>query len=228
MIFTQTRLNKYIYTSKSSKVKESFLKDANEGIKSTGNSGKEILKTQNLKIILAKKTSHVFPKLKGVTPRGWPSKSTWDDVGGISLKNGLIGCFSSSKDNPESTIRHEMGHELDYMFEKVISKNFTDLKGYTAAYLEDFKTLKKKFFNAKIKYQTFEYLTQNSTRKRASIGGKQETFAEIYAKLRGGSAYQDSIQNFDNLCDNFFPNTIAYVKKLLWLLGDKDVYNIKK
>lgn len=218
--------NKYMLIDNG--VPKIFQNEVAKGIRSVGRSGLYAIKTQKLIYALAQKTSDVFPELKGVTPRGYPNYMTWDDVGAVSA-GGIVGCFSKPKVHEISTIiRHETGHEIDRSFAKTIGIQFTETKGFTDTYLSDLGKLKERLSNEKIKDKDLgffkmdlEYITQGSTPQEATAGGKQETFAEIYAKLRGGSAFARRLTGGDKMLEQLFPNTVAYVQKLLHLLGDK-------
>ena len=66
-----------------------------------------------------------------------------------------------------------------------------------------------------------DYVVQGSTPQKATLGGKAETFAEIFAKLMGGSVQERFCKGTDNLYDGIFPDTIAYIKDLLHSIGKK-------
>lgn len=214
--------NKYIKTIEHSPCPTAFINSAIDGIKTLGYSGESLIKSKNLSFVLAQKASDAFPELKGITPRGWPRNMTWDQAGAISA-NGVIGCFSEPDAYEiSSTIRHEVGHEVDKSFSKSIGKRITDCDSYSEAYLKDLKNLSENLKSQKyIKEKDIYYLLQNSTSKKATDGGKRETFAEIYALLHGGGNGPQVIKGFNKMMSVIFPNTINYVKKLISFLGDK-------
>jgi len=190
---------------------------------------KQIIKGQNLKYKLAQKTSDVYSHLKGVTPRGWPEGKTWDNAGALSY-GGKVGLFEkpvdSSRAKPKSnTIRHETGHELDKVFRKNIGIRFIETKGFTYAYLKDIKNLPENMKNCKAKPKEIDsainYQIQGSTPQHATEAGKSEAFAETFAMLNGGSAQEAYVKGMDKFYKKAFPNTIEYVKKLLYLMGKR-------
>lgn len=220
--------NKYmlIYNA----VPKTFQDEVAKGIKSVGRSGSYAIKAQNLIYVLAEKTSDVWPAAKHVTPRGYPDHITWDDIPACSTDDDIVGLFSKpTNDGMAAAVRHETGHILDISFVKIIGERFTNTKGYTDAYLSDLLKLKERLSNEKIKDEyiecfnaSLEYFTQGSTPQEATEAGKQETFADIYAKLRGVNPFDRGIEGIvDKIMDRLFPNTISYVQKLLYLLGDK-------
>jgi len=222
------RVLKYIELTPSSPVSDAFVKEMASGIESIdGRVLRQILKVQNLKFKLAQKTSDAFPYLKGLQPRGWPKDKTWDNVGALS-QGGKIGLFEKPIGEPTPSInavRHEAGHELLRSFKKVINVDFDDTKGYTQAYLTDISKLYEnmKKYGKKVKYADFciNYVVQGSTPKNPTKGGKNEAFAEIFAMLNGGSNQERDFKGMDKLYKQVFPETTAYVEKLLYLMGKR-------
>lgn len=216
-------INPYRYMIAADSVPEKFVEEVAEGIKTIGRSGMSLMKDEGLKYILAKKTSDVFPELKGVTPRGWPSNMTWDDAPAVSPTHlRVIGLFSKPKytDIP-NVVRHEMGHRIDSSFYYKIGEFFTNTKGYQEVYSNDLEGIGKKLDMYELSCDDLSYMLQGSTPKKLSGGGKSESFAEIYAMLRGGSMANNNIIGIDEIMPDIFPKTVAYVRKLLWFMGDK-------
>ena len=145
-------------------------------------------------------------------------------------------------------VRHEVGHQGNKMFLNIINCCFTDTEGFTNAYLEDLKNLPKNFRNLRKKIfkkdyyedkknnkfepkkfkeyinksniwfrKKLDFIIQGSNPRKATDGGKDEAFAEIFATLTGGSGDKEK----DQLYKTVFPNTVASVEKLLWLLGKR-------
>jgi len=140
---------------RTSPVPYSFVEEMAKGIDSLGPVGKKVIKKQNLKYVLAQKTTDAFPELKGLQPRGWSKWLTIDGTNALSM-NGIIGLFEKPTSNPPanmSSVRHETGHELHRLFNKIIGIDFTDTKGYTEAYLKDITNLSEnlKKYGKKVK-----------------------------------------------------------------------------
>jgi len=227
---------KHIDLTPGSPISDAFVKEMAQGIESLGIVGKKIInprtvKLKELKYKLAQKTSDAFPELKKLQPRGWPKDLTWDNNSCIHRGGGkrLIGLFEKPIGiQPQasiSSVRHDTSHELDEMFHKICGDNFTDTKGFTRAYLGDIKnsTINIRKYGKKVKNADhyINYLIQGSTFYKATEGGKKETFAEIFAMLNGGSAQEEFSKGMDKLYKQVFPNTVAYVEKLLGLLGKR-------
>lgn len=208
-------LNKYIVNLQPLVIPQSFVESVEKGIHSIGRSGEFAIKVKNTKYVLAEKASVAFPELKGVTPRGWSKGRTWDDSRAVNY-NGVIGFFSIDKKRMSPYVLHETGHELDFSFNNIIGSNFTKTNGYEDCYVKDLANLKSTSAMLGIEEKNLSYMIQGSTSEKASEAGKQEAFANIYAHLRGGST-----SPVDSMLNELFPNTLAYVKKLLWYLGDK-------
>ncbi len=212
-----------------------------EGIESLGSIGQKIINKQNLEYILVQRASDVLFNLKTAQLKGLPRMyariKIWltklrkgyifDTTSGISMK-GTIGLFEKPTVNPPadiSSVRHETGHELDKLFNKVIGIDFTKTKGYTEAYLKDLANLPEnlKKYRKKIEgvNDYIDYITQGSTKKTATSIGKSESFADFFATLNGGSTAEKFSKGMDELYRKVFPNTVAYVQKLLWFLGKR-------
>lgn len=222
------RMMKYIELTPGSPVSDAFVKEMSTGIESVdGRVLKQIITGQDLKFNLAQKYTDISPDLKGVTPRGWPKGTTWDNVASGS-ENGKIILCEKPIDQPlptVSTIRHEIGHELHKLFKKVTGFDFINTESYTQTYLKDIKNLPENMqkYGNRVEDSQFymNYVTQGSTPKKAIERGKREAFAEIFAKLNGGSDQETFSKGMDELYQKVFPNTVAYVEKLLYLLGKR-------
>jgi len=227
--FEGINARKYIDLFSNSPVSDAFVKEMAQGIESMGIVGQKTIKGQNLRYKIAQKTSDIFPELKGHHPEGWPEGTTVDNAPGFSAV-GFIALFEKPIDQPKPNItlvRHETLHGLDSLFGKIFKGNefFTDTKGFTKAYLKDIKNLPEnmKKYGKKVKdADTYiNYLIQGSNPQKANTQGKREAFAVIGAKLNGGSDQEKLSKGMDKLIDKVFPNTVAYVEKLLWLLGKR-------
>lgn len=224
---------KHIDLIPNSPVSDAFVKERAGNIQSLDIVGKKIIKPEfikqrELRFSLAQKTSDIYPELKGITPRGWPEGRTWDNCGAIS-RGGEIGLFEKpialQRQASISSVRHEIGHELNRLFKKVIGIEFKETKGYTEAYMKDIADLPENFrkYGKKVRGADhyINYIVQGSTPQKATEAGKREAFAEIFAMLNGGSKIEEYAKGMDKLYKKVFPNTTAYVEKLLWLLGKR-------
>ena len=210
---------KYIELCPNSPVSKDFVEDMAEGILAMGYIGEKIIKANKLKYKLAQKASDAFPSLIGKHPQGWPKDATWDNCGALSY-SGKVGLFENPVGNEFTTINavwHETGHELYRTLKKK--------EDFTKAFLKDIKNLPQnlEIHKNKVKRPDYyiDYVVQGSTPQKATLGGKAETFAEIFAKLMGGSVQERFCKGTDNLYDGIFPDTIAYIKDLLHSIGKK-------
>lgn len=218
----QINPNKYIEVF--NRVPQKFRNEVEAGISTIGRSGLWAVQTNDSKYVLARKTSDLFPELKGVTPRGWPEGMTWDNAPGISPDHiPIIGCFSKPKaEGIDVMVRHETGHLLDKSFIPRIRCRFTDTPGYKEVYSADLSGLKPKLKEYGLKINDIQYIIQKSTVKKLTSGGLKESFAEFFAYLRGGNSMADlQIEGFNEIMEDLFPKSVEYVRKLLHLLGDK-------
>lgn len=206
---------KYMVNSQPSIIPQHFVENVEQGVRTIGRSGEFAIKLKNTKYVLAKKASDIIPELKGVTPVGWPKGTTWDDCPAIYSEK-MIGCFYIDKSSMPEYVRHETGHGLDYVFKNIIGSPISQTKGYTDCYVKDLKRLKGTSTKLNVDEKELDYLVQGGTPQEPSENGREETFANIYAKIRGGST-----SPVDDELEELFPKTFAYVKKLLWYLGDK-------
>jgi len=235
----KTGINKNIVLCRKSPVSDAFIKEMSAGIDSIDERVlKQIVKGQNLEYVLAKRIAGLFPQFKRKHPKGWGKGRTQNNVGAVSA-GGIIGLFEAPiipktcrKDFSADYIRakvedvrHETGHELHRMFEKITGVDFTNTKGYTEAYLKDIKNLPKNIKNCKAKQENIDFATdyqiQGSTPEKATEIGKQETFAELFAMLNGGSGAEKYEKGMDKIYKQLFPDTVAYVEKLLYLMGKR-------
>jgi len=225
--FGKIKAKKHIVQHPNSPVSPEFIREMSEGIESLGTVGEKVIKKEKLKFHLAQKTSGAFPELKYTHPRGWSTGKTYDNVPALSSPKG-IGLFEKPINQRKagiSDIRHEVGHKLHRMFNKIIGCEFIDTQGFTDVYLKDMQNFSEKLkkYGKKVKDADFymNYLVQESTRTNATKVGKREAFTEICAKLYGGSVLETYSKGMDKLIDKCFPNTVEYVKKFLWLMGKR-------
>jgi|GEM_PF-5453756 len=219
-----------------SPVTDNFVKEILEGIETLGLTGKRIIKRQQLKIAVGQKATDVFPDLKGVKPPGWSTGATIDHLPAFRTSDNLLGPDSNSiigffekpmsiKSRARSNaVRHEIGHDADNLWSKIIGKKFSQTEGFVEALGKDIKRLPdslKKYD----KYGKFaprlEKLLQGSTEDNLTKTGLSETFAEIFAKLNGGSQTEQYLKGFDKFIEKVLPETTAYIDKLLYLTGKR-------
>ncbi|HBG49884.1 MAG TPA: hypothetical protein DDW90_10375 [Cyanobacteria bacterium UBA9971] len=221
---------KYIELTPNSPVSDTFEKEMIQGIKFVDESVlKQVAKDGNLKMKLAQKATDAFPDLDKSFV--FADGRTWDECPSISRGTGLTGYFEKplgyNHPKPSSNhVVHEIGHELDKLFIKIFGDRFVNTKGFTEVYLKDIAKLPEnlKKYSKKITAETsdrLDYLIQGSTPRNITKRGKIEAFAEIFAMLNGGSAQEARLKGIDKLYKKVFPNTTAYIEKLLRLLGKR-------
>ena len=223
---------KHIDLIPNSPVSDAFVKEKAQGIHSMDYIGQKIIKGQETRFALAQKASHIFPDLKGNRCPGWPKGTTWDNLR-VIYRDEILGLLEKPVKSKKADvgnvtvedIRHEVGHEFHRYFKKVIGIDFTETEGFTKAYLKDIKNLPEnmKKYGKKVENADYylDYIIQGSTPQKADDYAKKEAFAEIYADLNGGGYQEKFSKGMAKLHEKIFPNTYAYVEKLLGLLGKR-------
>jgi len=133
--------------------------------------------------------TNIYKELKGVTPRGWNEKYTWQDVNGcftlcnssdifnvaIALAKDERGRFVDPRtSNSHCIVLHEMGHAVDYLYKISNSKSF--------------KIARNKDFDRLTPYL-----------KQEGKPGQEETFAEVFARFYGDCDYlKEELPNLYN------------------------------
>ncbi|MBS1999236.1 MAG: hypothetical protein JSS86_23075 [Cyanobacteria bacterium SZAS LIN-2] len=157
------------------------------------------------KIVVGGKLSDADPDLRGVTPRGWPPGTTWDDDDGLynparkeitvaeSHHNRDTGAFDRNG-RVEGSIKHESGHAVDLALG---SMSHSD--DFKQAYDADVARM------SAADKQRFSYLLQGGH------AGHEETFAEVFGAMHGSSANNDETQAI--LRD--FPSVRALIQRRL-------------
>ena len=230
------RALKYIDLTPNSPVSDAFVKEMAQGIASAGITGQKTIKGQKTRFVLAQKASDICPDLKGRKCPGWPEGTTWDNTPALCYEK-TVGFLEKPVGGQKvdiGDVRHEVGHQLDNLFETITTKSgrkrpgalFTATKGYTEAYLKDIKNLPEnmKKYGEKVKDADFfmDYIIQKSTPKKADDYAKKEAFAEIYADFNGGGYQETASKGMAELHRQVFPNTVAYIEKLLYLMGKRN------
>lgn len=213
-----------------SPVSDVFIKEVEQGLESPIDSKveKNIHRAQGLNIGIAENITHIDSSIK-----------TESIITGTTVKLGFspehnysnwICLFENpqikNRPNVTNTVRHELGHQTHEMFEKLIGSDLTETKSFTEAYLKDknilascdkYDLIRKYFKNNLMALFSYNYYVEGNGARSA----KCETFAEIFAMLNGGSGAEAQHKGFDKLYKKVFPNTVAYVEKLLYLLGKR-------
>lgn len=134
------------------------------------------------KIVVGGKISDTDPDLRGVTPRGWPPGTTWDDDDGLfnpsrkeitvaeTHHNRDTGAFDRNN-RVEGSIKHESGHAVDLALG---SMSHSD--DFKQAYDADVARM------SQADKERFSYLLQGGH------AGHEETFAEVFGGMHGSSA----------------------------------------
>lgn len=227
----------YIHHINNSDVSDSFV---DEFVKIYSKSGinprikRKIEKIQNLAIGFAKDYSEALPDEKNPNTENLVSTAISVNFQKnrkyiIFLENPECQKIKGFKRDIAASYRHEMGHHADYIGLKLIGMNFSETEGFKKAFLREKKSLipssrfaltakycKKNMFRAldRCKYVIDGIGSADPT-------GKRETFAEIFAMLNGGSSGESLCKGMDKIFKKAFPETVAHVQKLLYLLGKR-------
>lgn len=175
----------------------------------------EVVAKRGYSVKIGGSLTEVLPELKGVHPRGWPRGSTWDNVGAlhssapreiiVGEKRRMLGSRVFSL-NPrvEAGTAHEFGHALDnsFLYDKGNKVTWTD--EFQKAYRADVRAIRAKH-NSMLEADLGYFLQKKDA-------GKEETFAEMFARLHG---HKRQGQGYDLL--DSFPQVAAYMKQLLGL-----------
>lgn len=180
---------------------------------------RKLLAQDHIGCAVASTVLQVAPELKGVTPRGWPPGTTYASDEGVFMSERNLVIIAESTDKGKSprmpaAVRHELGHAVDkalYDLSPMIQREvavdaphmFTSTAEFAQAYDADAANLYKNRPDEATKTQ-IAYLLQ------PNFAGAQETFAEVYAGINGGTANQD--QTSEILED--FPEVKALIGNL--------------
>jgi len=148
--------------------------------------------------------TQLYPELKGVTPRGWPRGSTWDEAEGLhkGSRKEIATTRYFKKRNGElvetkrarGVVYHETGHGFDQSHGYI-----SHSEAFRRAYAEDIKKIKGRDLRKDLKY----YLQKGDA-------GPSEAFAEVFAWETGntGAGWWTDIRKY-------FPETTKFMKGLL-------------
>lgn len=157
---------------------------------------RKLLADKGMTVVIADNMVDAAPDLKDEHPRGWPQGTTFANEDGAfrpdkreiivaeTFKNSAGQDIRSKR--ADGVLRHETGHAVDAALD-----NYSQESDFKAAYDKDVAVLPK---DVKAK---LEYLLQPDG------AGEQETFAEVFAAIYGGSANQSEtaliLQSFPNV-----------------------------
>ena len=142
---------------------------------------KRLLVHNGTKIVVAGKISDADPSLKGVTPRGWPKGTQWDDDDGMyqagpkaitiaeTHHNETTGNFDKNT-RDEGSVKHETGHAVDAAMGN-------------ESHSDEFK----KAYDADVAKMTPAQREQLKYLLQPGDAGKEETFADVFGAMNGAS-----------------------------------------
>jgi SPP1 gp7 family putative phage head morphogenesis protein len=173
---------------------------------------RQLLASKGVRVRLGENMTDVNPSLKGITPRGWPEGTTWENAeGGFDRQSKVVivgrtrlhtsgsGQVVVSNRTP-GVMRHEVGHALNNALDNIVDGSL-----FRAAYEKDFEAIQRLSDNSKklVKKQYSYRLPETNPG-----GYRSETFAELVAELSGGgvSAFNTAKR---------FPESAKVVRKIL-------------
>ena len=203
-------------TSFTDTVSKEFKESVEKQIAAYPEKVKVALNENGISFAAGSRVTEVFPRLKGVHPRGWPAGSTWDSCEGLySSKSRQINISESYRPIrskvftavPEKrklgVLNHETGHAFDHTLRMQAVERLEEFKVHSET--PKFRTvykLDKKNFTPEMKFD-FKYQLQGGD------AGPSETFAEVFADVMGQGA------SFDRSVSKAFPNVTKYIEDLL-------------
>jgi hypothetical protein len=174
-------------------VSAAFKGEVQKALNSVPDAWRAKLKEKGAEINISKFLTDARPDLKGVQPRGWSEGSTWDQAAGMATFNRAyvselrysVGTFKVevSAGNVQGTLRHELGHVADSLFNYVSSQ-----REFREIYDKESDILRK----TSVDSQTLSYFIQTGNSGR---DGASEAFAEGFGILTGGGSGNSFIQS---------------------------------
>lgn len=165
---------------------------------------RRLLADKGMVVIVAGGMIDAAPDLKGEHPRGWPPGTTFaNEDGAFRPEQRAIMVAETFEDTDgkdvrsnraEGVLRHETGHAVDAALD-----NYSQEDAFKAAYDQDVSAMPA------LAKQRLSYLLQPDG------AGQQETFAEVFAALHGGSA---NANQTDLILANF-PHVTELMKQKL-------------
>lgn len=184
-----------------------FFRDAKATYDALPEGVRKLLKDKGFYLVVVPNVTHKngLPELAGKTPRGWPPGTTWDNADGLQTgKKILVSEYRQTATGKwekntriGGVVRHETGHALDEALGDG-TKKYSDSNEFLEAYEKDVARLTKE------QKDQLGYFLQ-------AAGGRQETFADVFALLSGGPC--NEIRRA--LLTAAFPHVQALIKKKL-------------
>ena len=167
---------------------------------------RNLLASSGCKIYITPSTIEMDPRLQNTQPSGYEDGSTWKNCPGYCHGRKVVICAYVmahdesgwiAADDPLSTLRHEIGHEIDYL-----AGECSEREEYKHAFLLDLGGMDDET------KQELAYYTQKAEH------GLHESFAEITCDLLGGGATKKRIETQKLVVQNF-PRSVKYVSQLI-------------
>lgn len=179
------------------------------GWQSIPEKARSILLKSGMKIKVGSYMTDIDKSLKGVTPRGWPTGSTWDECDGfatferkgtyIAIAEKTREAYVSKPSNrAQVIITHESAHVLDGV-DKINKLKVSSSKAFKEAYQSDISTMNKA---DKAQY------AYNLQEGRA---GREETFATVFSRLSLSNSHLPN--NREVHWEEGFPNVAKFIKE---------------
>jgi len=182
-----------------------FAKEVQKQFDTLPGNVRRLLAHAGYKLVVAGKTSDAYPALKGVTPRGWPPGTTWDDADATNQRSTkeitINETYHNNKTNKfernprvEGGVKHETGHAVD-----IALGDYSHTDEFKKAYDQDVARM------TPAERARFKYLLQPGQ------AGHEETFAELFGAINGSSANAKETQALLN----DFPAVKALIQRRL-------------
>lgn len=148
------------------------------------------------------------PALARERPRNWPSNRTYADSDGVFISNheslgNVIVVAERTRSGPsnraEGVLRHETGHAMNFVFAE-----YSNHPDFQRAYDEDLRNM------TPAQRRQMDYWM-----RRPGGAGRDETFADLYAALRGGTPNSQDSQ----MLLSRFPRVAALIQQRLSVIG---------
>lgn len=174
------------------------------------------LKDNGYKIIGARLNTQAIPELGGLTPRGWPSSSTFDHSDGThdNVRRLIIAplMYKNEKnelvptERPEVVV-HQIGHALDHALGKL--SNNPDFQN---AFRQDMQDLRKKgWLMSERERLIYDYFNQKDGPGKDERPGSEECFASLFGlALTGPENPEDK-----PVLENNFKRSLEVVRQII-------------
>lgn len=190
-----------------------FVKDMKAEVDKLAPEVRTLLEQQGIHIVIAGQMSDYDPVLASSRPRGWPPGSTWNNADGMfDGHNALVTEKRTDVDGKlivsgrsAGVLRHEVGHGLDTAL-----GSFSHTDEYKQAWLKDAGNMTDKERD-RLSYFLQGYPPAQPPEKDSMNAGLEESFADVFAAINGGSAnMSDTTVELDK-----FPTVTALIKTRL-------------